>query len=199
MKNAHDARTAHARRVVEAVFVGACGDFVPRQTLTAQTLFSKVDAPVTQYPNKGTRKAQHTQPLKCSKAACLAAGCRCESNDANARYQKATAGVYDHPDRLTKDVQQPLKDRTKMATKTIAGRPTPESSSDGNAQDPTDALETKLAQLRSMTWVCYAGVEDWFDGKGPQHLDNILCVLAEMAEDAEELFQLSEKARNAET
>jgi hypothetical protein len=118
--------------------------------------------------------------------------CECEVS-------KATAKVQEHHGRLTKDVQQPLKERTKMATKTIAGRRTPGSSSDGNAQDPTDALENKLAQLKSMTWVCYGGVADWFDGKGPQHLDNVLGALAEMAEDAEELFQLSEKARNAET
>ncbi|SFQ74054.1 hypothetical protein SAMN05216567_13420 [Variovorax sp. OK605] len=83
-----------------------------------------------------------------------------------------------------------------MANKTIARRRARASSRDGNTQDPTDLLENKLTQLRSMTWLCYGGVVDWFDGKAREHLDTVLWVLADMAEDAEELFQLSEKARN---
>ena len=117
-----------------------------------------------------------------------------KSNDANARYQKATAGVFEHPSRLTKDVQQPLKDRTKMATKTIARPRTPVASED-NAQDPADLLENTLSQLEALLWVCHGEDIDWCSGDGPRQLNNLLWLAAEMARKAGELFQVSEKAR----
>jgi hypothetical protein len=109
--------------------------------------------------------------------------------------KKATTGARKHPGRLTKFVQPPLRNRTKMATKTIARPRTPVPPA-GNPPDPTDLLENKLAQLKSLTWVCYGGGVDWFGDRGREHLDNVLWTLGLMAEEAEDLFQQSEKARN---
>ena len=85
------------QRIAEAAFVGGCRDF--RAVLNGYfgRLFSKVNAPVTQQPNKGTRKGATQQPLKFWKAACLAAGCRCESSDAYARYQRRRSGCRNTP------------------------------------------------------------------------------------------------------
>jgi hypothetical protein len=83
-----------------------------------------------------------------------------------------------------------------MARPTIARPLTPAPSPDRAPQDPTDLLENKLTQLKSLTWACYGGGIDWFNGVGPQHLDNVLWAVADMVGEAEALFQESEKARN---
>jgi hypothetical protein len=103
-------------------------------------------------------------------------------------------GRYQHPDRLTKFVQLPWKERTKMATKTIARPRTPVASED-NAQDPADLLENTLSQLEALLWVCHGEEIDWCSGDGPRRLDNLLWLAAELARKAGELFQMSEKAR----
>ena len=81
-----------------------------------------------------------------------------------------------------------------MATKTIA-RPTTPVASEDNAQDPADLLETTLAQLEALLWVCYGEDIDWCSGSGPEQLDNLLWLAADLARKAGELFQLSEMAR----
>jgi len=102
--------------------------------------------------------------------------------------------VLEHPDRLTKFVQQPIRNRTKMATKTIA-RPTTPVASEDSAQDPADLLENTLSQLEALLWVCHGEDIDWCSGDGPGRLDNLLWLAAELARKAGHLFQLSEKAR----
>jgi hypothetical protein len=87
-----------------------------------------------------------------------------------------------------------MKDRTKMATKTIARPRTPVASED-NAQDPADRLENTLSQLEALLWVCHGEDIDWCSGEGPRQLDNVLWLAAELARKAGELFQLNEKAR----
>jgi len=84
-----------------------------------------------------------------------------------------------------------------MAGPNIARRPAPAPSLNVNAQEPRDLLENKLAQLRSLTWLCYGGGIDWLDGAGPQHLDNVLWLVADLAVETEELHQRSEAARHA--
>ena len=81
-----------------------------------------------------------------------------------------------------------------MATKTIARPLTPVSSED-NAQDPADLLETTLTHLESLLWVCHGEDIDWHTGEGPRHLDNVLWIAAELARKAGALFQMSEEAR----
>ncbi len=83
-----------------------------------------------------------------------------------------------------------------MATKTIAGAPAPRNSADETAQDPADQLENTLAQLEALLWVCHGENIDWCSGTGPRQLDNLLWLAAELAREAGELFQLSEKARH---
>ena len=60
--------------------------------------------------------------------------------------------------------------------------------------DPSasDLLENKLEQLKSLLWCCYGDGIDWFDGAGPQHLDNVLWIAADLAGEAGELFQQCE-------
>ncbi|MDM0004869.1 hypothetical protein QTI51_13465 [Variovorax sp. J22G73] len=85
-----------------------------------------------------------------------------------------------------------------MATKTIARPPTPGVSED-SAQDtpaPADLLENTLSQLEALLWVCHGEDIDWCGGSGPQQLDNLLWLAADLARKAGELFQLSEKARH---
>ncbi len=83
-----------------------------------------------------------------------------------------------------------------MATKTIAGAPSPQNSPDATAQDPADQLENTLAQLEALLWVCHGENIDWCSGTGPRQLENLLWLAAELARKAGELFQLSEKARS---
>jgi hypothetical protein len=82
-----------------------------------------------------------------------------------------------------------------MATKTIA-RPRTPVSPEATAPDPADLLETTLSQLEALLWVCHGEDIDWCSGTGPQQLDNLLWLAADMARKAGELFQLSEKARS---
>ncbi len=82
-----------------------------------------------------------------------------------------------------------------MATKTIAGAPSPRNSPDEPAQDPADLLETTLTHLESLLWICYGEGIDWHTGDGPRHLDNVLWLAAEMARKAGEVFQGMEKGR----
>ena len=81
-----------------------------------------------------------------------------------------------------------------MATKTIA-RPTTPVASEDNAQDPADRLENTLSQLEALLWVCHGEDIDWCSGDGPRQLDNLLWLAAELAREAGQLFQMSEKAR----
>ena len=81
-----------------------------------------------------------------------------------------------------------------MATKTIARPPTPGASED-NAQDPADLLENALSQLEALLWVCHGEDTDWCSGDGPRQLNNLLWLAAELAREAGQLFQMSEKAR----
>ncbi|MGJ7558122.1 hypothetical protein ACSFBI_29360, partial [Variovorax sp. RB3P1] len=87
-----------------------------------------------------------------------------------------------------------LKERTKMATKTIARPRTPGASED-NARDPADLLENTLSQLEALLWVCHGEDIDWCSGSGPRQLDNLLWLAAELTRKAGELFQMNEKAR----
>ncbi|MEZ2298355.1 hypothetical protein [Variovorax sp. RCC_210] len=83
-----------------------------------------------------------------------------------------------------------------MAKKTIA-RPRTPVSPEENAQEPADLLENILSQLEALLWVCHGEGIDWSTGEGPRQLDNLLWLAADMAREAGELFQLSEKARMA--
>ena len=82
-----------------------------------------------------------------------------------------------------------------MATETIARRRTPVASGD-NAQDPADLLENTLSQLEALLWICHGKDIDWCSGDGPRQLTNVLWLAAELAREAGELFQVSEKARH---
>ncbi|MDM0005252.1 hypothetical protein QTI51_15405 [Variovorax sp. J22G73] len=84
-----------------------------------------------------------------------------------------------------------------MATKTIARPPTPGASEDSaqDTQAPADLLENTLSQLEALLWVCHGEDIDWCSGSGPQQLDNLLWLAADLARKAGELFQVSEKAR----
>ncbi|SEK16730.1 hypothetical protein SAMN05444746_12861 [Variovorax sp. OK212] len=81
-----------------------------------------------------------------------------------------------------------------MASKTIARHLTPGASED-NAQDAADLLESTLAQLEALLWVCYGQDIDWCSGSGPRQLDNLLWLAADLARKAGELLQISETAR----
>lgn len=75
-----------------------------------------------------------------------------------------------------------------MAERIMAGRLTPASPASpafttstastiaaGTAgPSAADLLENKLEQLKSLLWCCYGDGVDWFQGEGPQHLDNVL-------------------------
>ncbi len=63
----------------------------------------------------------------------------------------------------------------------------------GNAgPSARDLLENKLEQLKSLLWCCYGDGVDWFQGEGPQHLDNVLWIAADLAGEAAALFQRCE-------
>lgn len=85
----------------------------------------------------------------------------------------------------------------------MAGRRTP--ASRGNSTTPpegpsaADLLENKLAQLKSLTWCCYGGGIDWHQGAGPTHLDNVFWLVADLVDEAGELFQQCEGERAART
>ena len=81
-----------------------------------------------------------------------------------------------------------------MATQTIA-RPRTPVSPDGNDQNPTDLLETTLAQLEALMWTCHGEDIDWCSGDGPRQLANVHWLAADLTRRAGELFQLSVKAR----
>jgi hypothetical protein len=81
-----------------------------------------------------------------------------------------------------------------MATKTIARPRTPVSPA-GPDQDPTDLLETTLAQLEALMWTCHGEDIDWRTGDGPRQLANLHWLAADLTRRAVEFFQLSMKAR----
>jgi hypothetical protein len=86
-------RVAH--HAAEAAFVGVNRDFVMRKCIHTTAPFSKVNAPITHSPSKGQgRRNTHTNE---GRTAHLAAGCRCESTDANARYQRRRPGRGNTP------------------------------------------------------------------------------------------------------
>ena len=95
-----------------------------------------------------------------------------------------------------------------MATRIMAGRPTPKSSrrsgnstTRGTATKPTaptptpdearELLEIKLAQLNSLLWCCYGDGNGWFEEAGEKHRDNMLWIAADLAREAEMLLEVS--------
>jgi hypothetical protein len=80
-----------------------------------------------------------------------------------------------------------------MATKTIAGHPTPLSPD----QDPTDLLEATLAQLEALMWTCHGEDIDWRTDDGSRQLANLHWLAYDMTRKAGEYFQLSTKALRA--
>ena len=89
-----------------------------------------------------------------------------------------------------------------MARRTIARRPRPASPDAPTTTDgprASDLLENKLAQLKSLLWCCHGDGNRWFEDAGPQHLDNVLWIAADLAREAAALFQQREGERNART
>jgi hypothetical protein len=82
-----------------------------------------------------------------------------------------------------------------MATKTIAGHRTPASSPAGTDEDPTDLLESTLAQLEALMWTCHGEDIDWCSGDGPRQLANLHWLAADLTRRASDLFQQSQAAR----
>lgn len=98
-----------------------------------------------------------------------------------------------------------------MATRIMAGRPTPKSSrrsssnntTRGTTTKPTahtptpdearELLEIKLAQLNSLLWCCYGDGNGWFEEAGEKHRDNMLWIASDLAREAEILLQESER------
>ncbi|WP_418125345.1 hypothetical protein [Variovorax sp. 160MFSha2.1] len=98
-----------------------------------------------------------------------------------------------------------------MATRIMAGRPTPKSSrrssnsstTRGTTTKPTaptptpdearELLEIKLAQLNSLLWCCYGDGNGWFEEAGEKHRDNMLWIAADLAMEAEMLLQVSSR------
>jgi len=96
-----------------------------------------------------------------------------------------------------------------MATRIMAGRPTPKSSrrssnsstTHGTTTKPTaptptpdearELLEIKLAQLNSLLWCCYGDGNGWFEEAGEKHRDNMLWIAADLAREAEMLLEVS--------
>lgn len=85
-----------------------------------------------------------------------------------------------------------------MATSTIARPRTPASPDTTCGPTPSDLLENKLAQLNSLLWCCHGDGNRWFEDAGPEHLDNVLWIAAELARDAMGLFQACEVGRAAQ-
>ena len=102
-----------------------------------------------------------------------------------------------------------------MATRIMAGRPTPKSSrrsgssksssttTRGTTTKPTaptptpdearELLEIKLAQLNSLLWCCYGDGNGWFEEAGEKHRDHMLWIAADLAREAEMLLEVSSK------
>lgn len=96
-----------------------------------------------------------------------------------------------------------------MATRIMAGRPTPKSSrrsssnntTRGTTTKPTaptptpdearELLEIKLAQLNSLLWCCYGDGNGWFEEAGEKHRDNMLWIASDLAREAEMLLEVS--------
>lgn len=92
-----------------------------------------------------------------------------------------------------------------MAKRIMAGRSTPQSSrrntTRGTTTKPTapiptpdearELLEIKLAQLNSLLWCCYGDGNGWFEEAGEKHRDYMLWIAADLAREAEMLFQVS--------
>jgi hypothetical protein len=76
-----------------------------------------------------------------------------------------------------------------MADRIIAGQHTPVSYDATHQQDASDILENKLTQLQSLLSCCYGDEGEWFDAIGAAHRANIMWIAADLAEDAERLFQ----------
>jgi hypothetical protein len=98
-----------------------------------------------------------------------------------------------------------------MARRTIARPPTPvlPSAAGATATAPavaidtgpsaSDLLENKLEQLKSLLWCCHGDGNRWFEDAGPKHLDNVLWIATELANEAAELFQQCEEECRAPT
>ncbi|MGJ7501470.1 hypothetical protein ACSFBF_13990 [Variovorax sp. ZT5P49] len=79
--------------------------------------------------------------------------------------------------------------------KRIMARPHTPASPDATATTatgpgPSDLLENKLEQLRSLLW-CLHGDGRWGEQEDSEHLNNVLWLAAELAREAAALFQES--------
>ena len=85
-----------------------------------------------------------------------------------------------------------------MADRIIAGQHTPASDDATQQQDASDILENKLSQLQSLLSCCYGDCSEWFDAIGDRHRDNIMWIAADLATDAENLFQEALRTRKSD-
>jgi len=85
-----------------------------------------------------------------------------------------------------------------MADRIIAGQNTPTSVDATDHQDASDILENKLTQLQSLLSCCYGDGCEWFDAIGARHRDNIMWIAADLATDAENLFQEALRTRKSD-
>jgi hypothetical protein len=76
-----------------------------------------------------------------------------------------------------------------MADQIIAGRNTPASLDANHQPDASDILENKLTQLRSLLSCCYGDEGEWFESIGARHRGNIMWIAADLAEEAERMYQ----------
>lgn len=60
----------------------------------------------------------------------------------------------------------------------------------------SDLLENRLEQIRSLLWSFHGDGNRWGEGPGREHLNNVFWALAELAEDAAELFQESAREQH---
>lgn len=78
--------------------------------------------------------------------------------------------------------------------KRIMARPHTPASPDATATEsgpgPSDLLENKLEQLQSLLW-CLHGDGRWGEQEDSEHLNNVLWLAAELAQEAAALFQES--------
>jgi len=87
-----------------------------------------------------------------------------------------------------------------MAKRIMAGRSTPKSSrrtrgspkpAARTSDEARELLEIKLAQLNSLLWCCYGDGNGWFEEAGEKHRDHMIWIAADLAREAEMLFQES--------
>jgi len=81
-----------------------------------------------------------------------------------------------------------------MADQIIAGQNTPTFVDAASAQDAKDILENKLTQLRSLLHCCYGEEQELFEAIGAEHRGNIMWIAADLAADADWLFQRAKSA-----